>query len=411
MTGEITLSGRVLPVGGIKEKVLAAKRLGIKEIILPRQNEKNVNEDLNDELRTGLTIHLVNTIDEVLLLALLPASRARQEAAKRQRRRITRTCSKPERRAPAHGSAIRASVRRLFARAITSTSARTSFRREVLALSLERVRRTRPDGARVRRAGARVLGGPRARPHPGVPATSCRTGEFDDRGARAARAAVVAGGRRGLPADDGRDASWPRALAAGGAVRAVCHIGGGFHHAFANHGEGFCLFNDVAVAIRVLLPRRRSHRAAAVDRSRRASRQRHGVHLRERPARVHLLDAPAAQLPGVQAARLARHRAPRRHGRRRVSRAADRRAAAGLRAPAGHRVLSGRRRSVSRTISSAGSGADAKPDCVSAIARCCTPAVRTDVPVVVCSPAATRGSSKTRSTSTARRLRKPLDVS
>ncbi len=76
MTGEITLSGRVLPVGGIKEKVLAAKRLGIKEIILPRQNAKNVNEDLNDELRRGLTIHLVNTIDEVLLLALLPAGRA-----------------------------------------------------------------------------------------------------------------------------------------------------------------------------------------------------------------------------------------------------------------------------------------------------------------------------------------------
>ena len=76
MTGEITLSGRVLPVGGIKEKVLAAKRLGIKEIILPRQNAKNVNEDLNEELRRGLTIHLVNTIDEVLLLALLPATRA-----------------------------------------------------------------------------------------------------------------------------------------------------------------------------------------------------------------------------------------------------------------------------------------------------------------------------------------------
>ena len=52
-TGEITLSGRVLPVGGIKEKVLAAKRLGIKEIILPRQNAKNVNEDLNDEFGSG----------------------------------------------------------------------------------------------------------------------------------------------------------------------------------------------------------------------------------------------------------------------------------------------------------------------------------------------------------------------
>ena len=81
MTGEITLSGKVLPVGGIKEKVLAAKRLGIKEIILPRQNAKNVNEDLNDELRKGLTIHLVNTIDEVLLLALLPVPRAAAKKA------------------------------------------------------------------------------------------------------------------------------------------------------------------------------------------------------------------------------------------------------------------------------------------------------------------------------------------
>jgi ATP-dependent Lon protease len=75
MTGEITLSGKVLPVGGIKEKVLAARRAGIKEVILPRQNEKNVKEDLDLELRRGLTIHLVNTIDEVLLLALLPATR------------------------------------------------------------------------------------------------------------------------------------------------------------------------------------------------------------------------------------------------------------------------------------------------------------------------------------------------
>ena len=71
MTGEITLQGKVLPVGGIKEKVLAAKRLGIKEMILPRQNEKNVKEDLGEELRKGLTIHLVSTIDEVLLLALV----------------------------------------------------------------------------------------------------------------------------------------------------------------------------------------------------------------------------------------------------------------------------------------------------------------------------------------------------
>jgi ATP-dependent Lon protease len=72
MTGEITLSGRVLPVGGIKEKVLAARRLGIRELILPRQNERNVNEDLTEELRRELTFHYVTSVDEVLLLALTP---------------------------------------------------------------------------------------------------------------------------------------------------------------------------------------------------------------------------------------------------------------------------------------------------------------------------------------------------
>jgi ATP-dependent Lon protease len=72
MTGEVTLSGRVLPVGGIKEKVLAARRVGIRELILPRQNEKNVNEDLSEDLRRELTIHYVQTVDEVLLLALTP---------------------------------------------------------------------------------------------------------------------------------------------------------------------------------------------------------------------------------------------------------------------------------------------------------------------------------------------------
>jgi ATP-dependent Lon protease len=72
MTGEITLSGRVLPVGGIKEKVLAARRVGIREVILPRQNEKNIKEDLTEDLRRELTIHYVQSVDEVLLLALLP---------------------------------------------------------------------------------------------------------------------------------------------------------------------------------------------------------------------------------------------------------------------------------------------------------------------------------------------------
>jgi ATP-dependent Lon protease len=70
MTGEITLSGRVLPVGGVKEKVLAARRAGIREVILPRQNEKNINEDLTEDVRRDMTIHFVQSVDEVLLLAL-----------------------------------------------------------------------------------------------------------------------------------------------------------------------------------------------------------------------------------------------------------------------------------------------------------------------------------------------------
>jgi ATP-dependent Lon protease len=74
MTGEISLSGRVLPVGGIKEKVLAARRHGITELILPRQNEKNVNEDLTEQLRTTLTIHYVTEIAEAVAIALQPGA-------------------------------------------------------------------------------------------------------------------------------------------------------------------------------------------------------------------------------------------------------------------------------------------------------------------------------------------------
>jgi ATP-dependent Lon protease len=73
MTGEITLSGRVLPVGGIKEKVLAARRSGIHTVILPKQNEKNIKEDLTDELRQGLTVHYVEEIEDAVKLALMPS--------------------------------------------------------------------------------------------------------------------------------------------------------------------------------------------------------------------------------------------------------------------------------------------------------------------------------------------------
>ena len=76
MTGEVTLSGKVLPVGGIKEKVLAARRYGIHRVIVPRLNETNVLEDLTDEIRRGLTVHFVTDVDEVLALALTPAQKA-----------------------------------------------------------------------------------------------------------------------------------------------------------------------------------------------------------------------------------------------------------------------------------------------------------------------------------------------
>ncbi len=70
MTGEISLSGVVLPVGGIKEKVLGAKRAGIREVILPAENEANVKEDLQGDLLDGLQLHFVHTADQVLDIAL-----------------------------------------------------------------------------------------------------------------------------------------------------------------------------------------------------------------------------------------------------------------------------------------------------------------------------------------------------
>jgi ATP-dependent Lon protease len=86
MTGEITLSGNVLPVGGIKEKTLAAKRAGVRDIILPAENKTNVIEDLTAEQLENLSIHYVKTIDEVLSLAL-PSTphEERQDEAEREK--------------------------------------------------------------------------------------------------------------------------------------------------------------------------------------------------------------------------------------------------------------------------------------------------------------------------------------
>ena len=69
MTGEITLRGKVLPVGGIKEKILAAKRGGIKEIVLSSKNKKDINE-IEKHYIKGLVFHYVDNVDDVLKVAL-----------------------------------------------------------------------------------------------------------------------------------------------------------------------------------------------------------------------------------------------------------------------------------------------------------------------------------------------------
>jgi ATP-dependent Lon protease len=78
MTGEISLSGRVLPVGGIKEKVLAAHRAGIRTLVLPKRNEKNLLEDVPAAVRDVMTFHLADVIEDVLQVALEDAPSARQ---------------------------------------------------------------------------------------------------------------------------------------------------------------------------------------------------------------------------------------------------------------------------------------------------------------------------------------------
>jgi ATP-dependent Lon protease len=75
MTGEITLTGQVLPIGGIKEKVLAAKRSGVREVILPHENEVNVAEDLKSEQINDIQLHYVKTMEEVVGLALEPSTK------------------------------------------------------------------------------------------------------------------------------------------------------------------------------------------------------------------------------------------------------------------------------------------------------------------------------------------------
>src|SRR5438876_10081763 len=87
MTGEITLSGNVLPVGGIKEKVLAAKRAGVHDVILPADNKTNVEEDLTPEQLDNLNVHYVKSIREVLDLAL-PTSAGEEQRDAEEREKV-----------------------------------------------------------------------------------------------------------------------------------------------------------------------------------------------------------------------------------------------------------------------------------------------------------------------------------
>jgi ATP-dependent Lon protease len=80
MTGEITLQGRVLPIGGVKQKVLAAHRAGLREVVLPKRNGADL-EDVPEEVRSEMTFHLADDISEVLAAAISDSAMADDHSA------------------------------------------------------------------------------------------------------------------------------------------------------------------------------------------------------------------------------------------------------------------------------------------------------------------------------------------
>ncbi len=80
MTGEVTLQGLVLPIGGVKQKVLAAHRMGLTEVILPKRNDKDL-DDVPATVRDAMTFHLAERVEDVLKFALEPIAKSKIEAA------------------------------------------------------------------------------------------------------------------------------------------------------------------------------------------------------------------------------------------------------------------------------------------------------------------------------------------
>ena len=327
MTGEITLSGRVLPVGGIKEKVLAARRVGIREVILPKQNAKNVNEDLTPELRQDLTVHLVSTIDEVLALALQPvvvgrAARAEATAKTIRTGRQAGTVQVPPcRRRKLAG---RQTVRRTFVPLliVQSSTRPVSHRYRAARLSHRQV----PAGLQRLLEPGVIRPSDVVEPEPAawdelalvhtarVPRADARRRRCR-RGGRAARAAVVAEMVEGFRLMVGGTIRPPRACALRSRSTSA-HVPDSTSAVSYRRRAAPRVSESRRRLLSVQRRRGRGPRAAGARRradrdrrSRRAPRQRHGLHLRVRSARLHVLDAPAAQLPDVEAARLARHRA------------------------------------------------------------------------------------------------------
>jgi ATP-dependent Lon protease len=90
MTGEVTLTGRVLPVGGVREKILAARRAGIEVVLLPRHNEKDL-VDIPAEVKADLTLRLVDTLSDVVeYLFVMPSAGAKKGAVSTLPEKATR---------------------------------------------------------------------------------------------------------------------------------------------------------------------------------------------------------------------------------------------------------------------------------------------------------------------------------